>query len=180
MTVSMMCRILVIIARQPYQPRSDIRWGREEKVLFGGYLLVEKFNPPMKSDFSIRTFRYGDPFKRGQGLRVGTTRRPPRGIKKRKWDDFFDVWFPILAPSESLLKRYRDSPSMDFAKFCASYERELLGKSESRQALQLLAAISMRTPISIGCFCEDESVCHRTHLLKLMEREARSLARKRK
>ena len=64
---------------------------------------------------------------------------------------------------------------MDYRGFCASYERELLSSAESRQALQLLAAMAQRMPISIGCYCKDESRCHRTHLRKLIERAARNL-----
>jgi uncharacterized protein YeaO (DUF488 family) len=170
-------RILVIISPATLTTLIGHLRG-EEKSFAKGNLFDKSFTPSMKSDFKIRTFRYGDPSKRGEGLRIGTTRRPPRGIKKPEWSEFFDVWYPILAPSASLLKRFRNSVSMDYGKFCASYERELLGKSEARQALQLLAAVSLRIPISIGCFCEDESVCHRSHLHKLMEQEVRSLVKK--
>lgn len=129
----------------------------------------------MKKTLKLRTFRYRDPPRRGEGLAIGTTRRPPRGEKKKDWRYYFDVWFPILAPSAALLERYSRSRTMDYAKFCASYERELLGRAESRQAVDLLAALALRTPISIGCYCEDESQCHRAHLRKLIERAARKL-----
>ena len=130
----------------------------------------------MNQDIKLRTFRHGDAPKRGEGLRIGTTRRPPRGVTKDHWGDYFDVWFPILAPSAALLQRSKRSQTMDYHGFCASYERELLGSAESRQALDLLAALALRIPISIGCYCEDESRCHRTHLRKLIEREARKLS----
>ncbi|MCG3168461.1 MAG: DUF488 domain-containing protein [Rhodocyclaceae bacterium] len=129
----------------------------------------------MTRTLKLRTFRYGDTPKRGEGLRIGTTRRPPRGAKKKEWGEYFDVWFPVLAPSEALLRRTRRSANWNYRAFCASYERELLGKAESRQAVQLLAALALRTPISVGCFCEDESNCHRSHLRKLIERTARKL-----
>ena len=131
----------------------------------------------MKNDIKLRTFRHGDPPKRGEGLRIGTTRRPPRGVPRNRWkkDDYFDVWFPILAPSAELLRRFRRSRTLTYQDFCASYERELLAKAESRQAVELLAELSLRTPISIGCYCEDDSICHRKHLQKLIERSARQL-----
>lgn len=132
----------------------------------------------MKKVLKLRTFRYGDPPKRGEGLAIGTTRRPPRGATKKDWRYHFDVWFPVVAPSATLLGRYR---GRDFAdpsireRFFRSYERELYSRAESRQALQLLAKIALRTAISVGCFCRDESRCHRSHLQKLVEREARRL-----
>jgi len=64
---------------------------------------------------------------------------------------------------------------MDYQTFCSSYERELLGSAESKQALELLAALALRTPISIGCYCEDESRCHRSHLRKLIEQTAKKI-----
>jgi len=129
----------------------------------------------MNKALKLRTFRHGEAPKRGEGLRIGTTRRPPRGVRKHRWHEHFDVWFPVLAPSAALLRRFERSQSMDYRGFCASYERELLGSAESRQALNLLAALALRIPISIGCYCEDVSRCHRTHLRKLIERAARKL-----
>ena len=121
----------------------------------------------MKKTLKLRTFRHGDAPKRGEGLRIGTTRRPPRGVTKNHWHEYFDVWFPILAPSDKLLARR----PFGFAR----YERELYSRAESRQALQLLAHLALRTSISIGCYCEDETHCHRSYLRKLIEREARKL-----
>lgn len=131
----------------------------------------------MKKVPKLRTFRHGDAPKRGEGLRIGTTRRPPRGVPRLRWqrDDHFDVWFPVLAPSAALLRRFNRSQTMSYKDFCASYERELLASAESRQAVELLAALALRTAISIGCYCEDESTCHRSHLRKLIERAARKL-----
>jgi uncharacterized protein YeaO (DUF488 family) len=115
----------------------------------------------------LRTFRYGDPPKRGEGLRIGTTRRPPRGVSKARWSDYFDVWFPVVAPSDKLLR----SRPFGFK----PYEREVLGRAESRQAVELLAALALRTPISIGCFCADEEHCHRSYLRSIIERTAEGL-----
>lgn len=116
----------------------------------------------------LKTFRCGDPPHRGEGLRIAVTRRPPRGVARQDWHRHFDVWFPILAPSEALRRRWK-SDNFGFGEYCLRYERELLGRAESRQAVELLAALAARTPISIGCYCEDESLCHRSHLRKLIE-----------
>jgi uncharacterized protein YeaO (DUF488 family) len=128
----------------------------------------------LKQALKLKTFRYGDLPKRGEGLRIGTTRRPPRGVRKNHWHDYFDVWFPLLAPSQKLLRRAKRG-SIDYRTFCSSYERELFGSAESKQALELMAALALRTPMSIGCYCEDESRCHRSHLRKLIVRAARKL-----
>src|SRR5262245_7128599 len=131
----------------------------------------------MRKVLKLRTFRLGDPPKRGEGLRIGTTRRPPRGVPRSRWqrDHYFDIWFPLLAPSAGLIRRFRRSRTGDLRVFFVSYERELLRDAERRQALDLLAALALRIPISIGCFCEDESCCHRSRLRKLIERAARNL-----
>ena len=121
----------------------------------------------MKKALKLRTFCYSDPPKRGEGLRIGTTRRPPRGVTKDYWTDYFDVWFPVVAPSEKL---FRSRP-FGFAR----YEREVLGRAESRQAVELLAALALRTPISIGCFCADEEHCHRSYLRRIIERTAKNI-----
>lgn len=121
----------------------------------------------MKNRLKLRTFRYGDAPRRGDGLRIGTTRRPPRGATKAEWKDYFDVWFPLLGPSPQLLAK-RPFPF-------ASYEREIYARAEARQAVELLAQLALRTPISIGCFCEDEAHCHRSYLRRLIEQEAAKL-----
>lgn len=114
----------------------------------------------------LSTFRYLDPPKRGEGLRIGVTRHPPRGVRKERWqaDGYFDVWFPVLGPSKELLRRR----PFGFA----AYQREIMGRAESRQAVLLLAALAQRTPISIGCYCEDATRCHRTYLRRLIEEAA--------
>ena len=152
--------------------KDGITVGRCEQCLRDGFLGAGPTGSKShKGTIKLRTFRYGDDAKRGQGLRIGTTRRPPRGAAKKHWGEYFDVWFPILAPSEKLRKRGLPT----YRRFCASYERELTSRAESRQAVQLLAHLALRTTVSIGCYCEDESKCHRTHLRRLIEREARSL-----
>ena len=134
----------------------------------------------MKTTLKLSTFQIGAPAKRGQGLRIGVTRRPPRGVPKAHWthDGYFDVWLPALAPSAKLLARFKkrhargfDDPAVREA-FFDSYERELLSSAEGRQLVEFLAHIAVRTPISIGCFCADESRCHRSRLYKLILRHA--------
>src|SRR2546430_422099 len=115
----------------------------------------------MKRRLRLSTFQIGTPPKRGQGLRIGATRRPPRGVPRSRWarDGYFDVWLPAIAPSSKLIARFKrnfDDPARRRA-FFDSYERELLSTAEGRQTLRLLAQIAKRTPISVGCFCADES-----------------------
>ena len=127
-----------------------------------------------KNPLKLRTFRYSDAPKRGEGLRIGTTRTPPLRVPKKLWHKSFDVWFRLLAPSKKLRQRNKRG-KITYREFCDLYERELLSKHESRQALDLLAAMAQRTPISIGCYCKNESTCHRSHLKKLIELAARKL-----
>lgn len=131
----------------------------------------------MKSKLRLSTFQIGCPTKRGEGLRVGVTRRPPRGVPKRLWvrDGHFDVWLPSLAPSAKLLARFkmRDFSNLaDRKAFFDSYERELLATAEGRQNVALLAQVAARMPISIGCFCEDGLRCHRSRLFKILQKHA--------
>jgi uncharacterized protein YeaO (DUF488 family) len=131
----------------------------------------------MKKRLRLSTFQIGAPARRGESLRIGTTRRPPRGVRKNRWvrDGYFDVWLPTLAPSAKLLARVKerdyDDPSVRKA-FIDAYERELLATAEGRQTVQFVAEVATRTPISIGCFCSDESRCHRSRLLKIIKKHA--------
>ena len=126
----------------------------------------------------LSTFQIGTRPKSGQGLRVGATRRPPRGVPKSRWerDGYFDVWLPSIAPSQKLITRFKrnfDDPARRRA-FFNSYERELLSNAEGRQTLRLLAKLAKRMPISVGCFCADESRCHRSRLYELIMRAAKN------
>jgi uncharacterized protein YeaO (DUF488 family) len=115
----------------------------------------------MRKKLRISTFQIGAFARRGEGLRIGATRRPPRGVPKNRWvrDGYFDVWLPTLAPSAKLLarvmKRDFDDPSVREAFFDA-YEWELLASAESRQTVAFVAGVAAWTPISIGCFCSDK------------------------
>jgi uncharacterized protein YeaO (DUF488 family) len=133
----------------------------------------------VKQKLMLSTFQIGAPAKRGEGLRIGVTRRPPRGVPKSRWvrDGYFDVWLPSLAPSSNLLTRVKkhnfDDPSVRKAFFDA-YERELLSSAEGRQIVKFVAEVAARTPISIGCFCGDESRCHRSRLFKIIQKQGPS------
>ena len=121
----------------------------------------------------IKTFRIGDTPKRGEGLRVGTTRYPPRGVPRSRWkkDHYFDVWFPVVAPSEKLLRSFRKSNFDDpraRRRFFDAYRRELT-RPPASHAVALLSALAKRTPIAVGCFCADESRCHRRVLREVLE-----------
>ena len=126
----------------------------------------------------LSTFQIGTPAKAGQGLRIGATRLPPRGVPKSRWkrDGYFDVWLPVVAPGRELLRwiKQRDINDEKTRRiFFQKYERELLGSSDSRQTVEFLAELAKRTPISIGCFCPDESRCHRSRLREIIERIGR-------
>ena len=127
----------------------------------------------MQQKLKLTTFQIGSPAKPGQGLRIGATRRPPRGVPKDRWvaDGYFDVWLPALAPGAELLSEIKnydfDNPAQR-KKFFDRYERELLGHADTRQTVEFVAQIAARTPIAIGCFCADESRCHRSRLYQIL------------
>ncbi len=131
----------------------------------------------MPKQLHLTAFRIGTPPQPNQGLRIGATRRPPRGVPKDRWvaDGYFDVWLPALAPSAKLvaeLLKKQHGPAAAFQKALDRYERELLSSAESRQTVEFVAQVAARTPISIGCFCEDESRCHRSRLFKIIQEQA--------
>ena len=122
----------------------------------------------------LHTYRLGTPRKRGEGVRVGVVRHLPRGVRKADYArrDFFDVWFPNVAPSAELLRWVHEQPETRWTRFVERYSHEMK-QPDSRHAIELLAAMAKRTPISIGCFCEDESHCHRSVLRELIQQAAR-------
>ena len=127
----------------------------------------------MPRKLSVRTFQIGTRRQDGEGLRIAVTRHPQRGVARgrRAQVGQFDVWFPLLAPSPELLRRTLDKGLEHDAvrdRFFAAYEREVLARAETRGALELLAAMAKRMPISIGCFCDDETRCHRSKLCELL------------
>lgn len=116
----------------------------------------------------LKTFRIGTPRSRGEGLRIGAVRFLPRGVRKEDYArlDQFDVWLPSLAPSRELLSKFRKG-SLTFEKLLAHYRREMQA-TEPAQTILLLAAIASKTPVAVGCYCEDEAKCHRSVLLHLL------------
>ncbi len=120
---------------------------------------------------SLRVVRLGTPRAEGEGLRLGTVRRPPRGVRKEDYAhlDYYDVWLPDLAPSAELVKLALSEPFSEqrWAKFVKGYRSEM--KDAARQRLlQLLAALSHQTDLSVGCYCENEERCHRSVLRELL------------
>ena len=127
---------------------------------------------------SIRIVRLGTPRKAGEGLRIGTVRRPPRGVPKSEFasGDWYDVWFPNLAPSAPIVKLGLAAQSPAQRKtFARRYRAEMAAPDRSRE-LDLLAALSRRTDFSLGCYCEDESRCHRSLLRELLAERGASLS----
>jgi uncharacterized protein YeaO (DUF488 family) len=120
---------------------------------------------------SIRVVRLGTPRVEGEGLRLGTVRRPPRGVKKEDYArlHYYDVWFPDLAPSAELVGRALSEPLTDqqWAKWVKSYRAEMRDVKTQR-LLALLAALSHQTDFSVGCYCENEQRCHRSVLREIL------------
>lgn len=120
----------------------------------------------------IRVVRLGTPRHAGEGLRLGTVRRPPRGVKKQDYAarDFYDLWLPELAPSPKLFSWIKSRPLTDanWRTYSRRYVAEMK-RPEARHALELLAALSHTTNLSVGCYCENESRCHRSLLKKLLQ-----------
>jgi uncharacterized protein YeaO (DUF488 family) len=126
---------------------------------------------------AIRIVRLGTDRFSGEGLRIGTVRRPPRGIPKREYasQNWYDVWFPNLAPSSELMKLGRAAESeKDWAAFVRKYRVEMADSEKSR-VLDLLAALSHATNFSVGCYCENEARCHRSILRELLAKRGAEL-----
>ena len=119
---------------------------------------------------AIRIVRLGSPRARGEGLRLGTVRRPPRGVPKAEHAsrDFYDVWLPELSPSEALVKLgLAAADERSWTTFVRRYRAEMK-RPEAARLLDLLAALSRQTDVSVGCYCPDESRCHRSVLAALL------------
>lgn len=116
---------------------------------------------------------------KGEGLRIGTVRRPPRGVAKERFaaENWYDAWLPELAPSDALVKQaMKASSDKDWDDFRKKYRREM-AQAERARLLELLAALSQTTAFSVGCYCEDETRCHRSVLRELLgEKGARLVA----
>ncbi len=115
--------------------------------------------------------RLGSERRPSEGLRLGTVRRPPRGVAKQDYArrDFFDVWLPLLAPSEALLQEARaaGADERDWRAFARKFRREMR-QPDAARTLDLVAALSHGTQLSLGCYCADEARCHRGILRELL------------
>jgi len=126
---------------------------------------------------TIRIVRLGSPRSHNEGLRIGTVRRPPRGVRKEDYasKNIYDVWFPNLAPSEALLKK--TTPLNDEISW-KGFKRKFMAEmklTETRRDLDLLAALSHQTNFAIGCYCKDDSRCHRSILRELLEKRGANI-----
>ena len=119
----------------------------------------------------LRVVRLGSARQRGEGLRIGTARRPPRGVRKADYAkrDFYDVWLPDLAPSQKWVSWALSQPWTDarWKKYARNYRREMRAP-QAQRLIALLAALSHSTNLSIGCYCENEKRCHRSLLWELL------------
>ena len=118
----------------------------------------------------IRIVRLGTPRATGEGTRIGTVRRPPRGVPKAEFAsrDYYDVWYPLLAPTQELMTQGQQVPAgpegdKDWQAFVQHFRKEL-AQPEASRTLDLLAALSHHSAMSVGCYCEHESRCHRSVL----------------
>ena len=126
---------------------------------------------------AIRIVRLGSPRGAFEGLRLGTVRRPPRGVPKAEFAsrDYYDVWVPEAAPSEELRKSGQAATDeKDWRAFVKHYRAEM-AQPEKARLLDLLAAMSRQTDFAVGCYCEDESRCHRSVLRELLRERGADL-----
>ena len=128
---------------------------------------------------AIHVVRLGSARLEGEGLRIGTVRRPPRGVPKAEFAsrNFYDVWLPDLAPSEELLKlgQAADGDDKRWSSFVKRYRAEM-AKPEKIRLLDLLAGLSRQTDFAVGCYCADENRCHRSVLRELLAVRGAALA----
>lgn len=120
---------------------------------------------------AIRVVRLGSPRAPGEGLRLGTVRRPPRGVPKGEFAtrDFYDVWLPTLAPTAELVaEALAAQDDREWAVFRRKYVAEMK-KPDASHLLDMLAALSHQTNVAVGCYCEDEARCHRGILREMLQ-----------
>lgn len=127
---------------------------------------------------AIRIVRLGSPRHAREGTRIGTVRRPPRGVPKSEFarQDWYDVWFPNLAPSLETMKQAQAAQTpAQWSAFVRKYKAEM-AVPDASHALRLLATLSQDSDFSVGCYCEDESHCHRSVLRELLAERGAKLA----
>jgi uncharacterized protein YeaO (DUF488 family) len=126
---------------------------------------------------AIRIVQLGSARGRGEGLRLGTVRRPPRGVKKTEYarGNWFDVWLPNLSPSAALMRRTNILKDRSAWKGFERSFRSELATPDAAHLLDTLAALSHQTDFSVGCYCDDERYCHRSILRAELEKRGASI-----
>jgi uncharacterized protein YeaO (DUF488 family) len=127
---------------------------------------------------TLRIVRLGTPRLPNEGTRIGAVRRPPRGVRKERYaaEDWFDVWYPDLAPSHDLMARAKAAKTArEWRAFFRAFRAEM-NQPTPRRTLDLLAALSHDADFSIGCYCEDEARCHRSVLRALLVERGAEIA----
>ncbi|CAN7592249.1 DUF488 family protein [Pseudorhodoferax sp. LjRoot39] len=130
---------------------------------------------------SIRIVRLGSPRAADEGLRIGTVRRPPRGVPKTAFasQDWYDCWYPNLAPSAETMALGQAAQAADDAKAWVGFRKQYLREMntpEASRSLDLLAALSHGANLSVGCYCEHEARCHRALLRELLAARGAAIA----
>ena len=126
---------------------------------------------------TLRIVRLGEPRHAKEGIRIDTVRRPPRGVRKERYapDDWFDIWYPDLAPSVKLMAQGQAAVmENEWKRFVRAFKAEM-NVPTARRTLDLLAALSHDANFSIGCYCENEARCHRSILCELLRERGASL-----
>ena len=128
---------------------------------------------------AVSIVRLGTPRSRGEGLRIGTVRRPPRGVPKAEFAkrDYYDVWLPILSPSPDLVALALHAPDERAWKTFERKYRAEMKQHDAARLLDLLAALSHQTNFSVGCYCENEQRCHRSILKQLLKEHGAEISR---
>ena len=136
----------------------------------------------------IRIVQLGSPRSADEGLRIGTVRRPPRGVPKAEFArrDYYDVWYPELSPEVDTMQLALQSHQLDkqghnaeAAKLWRAFDkafRKQLAEAPAARTLDLLAALSQQTHFSVGCYCDDEARCHRSILRDLLQTRGAAIA----
>lgn len=127
---------------------------------------------------AVRIVRLGSPRAADEGLRIGTVRRPPRGVARSEFasQDWYDVWYPQLSPSPELVKQGQDAQTdKDWAAFRKGFRKEM-AQADASRTLDLLSALSQAASFSVGCYCEHEARCHRSVLRELLAERGAKLA----
>ena len=130
------------------------------------------------ANVAIKVLRLGSPRARGEGVRLGTVRRPPRGVPKSQFAkrDFYDVWLPTLSPSPPLVSlALKSKDERSWKTFDRKFRAEMR-RPEAAHTLDALAALSRQTDFSLGCYCENEARCHRSILKKLLAERGAEIA----